>query len=143
MQFPSTTDILAFYGAVLSSLAITWNIYRDLTERGKLHVHCYLGKIAGPNLPPDDKDYLVYSVTNTGRKPIQVTHIGGARRGKDFIVIPRSLPKMLSPGEYVLEYTSDLSVLDTSLRFLAAWDSLNRVHKVKRSVTRDLVRARL
>jgi hypothetical protein len=34
------TTILAVWGAVVSTIAIIWNIRRDLADRGKLRVVC-------------------------------------------------------------------------------------------------------
>jgi hypothetical protein len=61
-------------------------------------VRCYIGNIVG-GIGSDKQDYLVYSITNIGRKQVMVTHIGGEfKKGRGFVVIPRSLPKMLQPG---------------------------------------------
>ena len=136
----SSTDYIAIYAAILSSVAILWNLYRDITNRGRLRVNCYLGELVVPGMPKVEGDLLVYNVTNVGRKPVVVTHVGGARGDKHFMITPNvtAWPKALGPGEYVLEYTKDLSVLDDKLRFLAAWDSLGRVYRVKRRVVRHL-----
>ena len=138
----SLTALIAIYGALVSTFVLGWNVYRDLTDKGKLKVHCYIGNVvtlAGTS----PVDYLVYSVTNVGRKPILVTHLGGRAKGgeyPDFIIISTQLPKMLNPGEYLLEYSPDLTVLGKNLSALYAIDSLEKKHKVNRSVVRGLVR---
>ena len=127
------TEFLAVWGAVVSTIAILWNVYRDVTDRGKLRVVCYLGNMVTPGGSPDPNDYLVWRVANAGLQPVVVTHVGGALAVKHFMITPHaSLPKTLQPGEYFLEYTADLSALDHGLRFLAAWDSLNRTYKITR-----------
>jgi hypothetical protein len=141
----SLTAVLAVYGALLSSLVFGWNLYRDLTNRGKLKVSCWIGQRIIEGGPEDSKDYLVYTVTNVGRQPILVTHVGGttkpsgSMRHNAFMVATREIPRMLHPGEYVLAYASDLSILDENLISLWALDSLEKHHKVKRAVTKQLV----
>lgn len=139
----SLTSLIALYGAILSSVLLGWNIYRDLTDRGKLRVHCYIGNIIISCTPPDDTEYLMYIVTNVGRKPILVTHIGGKKRNKkDFFITSNNFPKMLNPGEYLTEYTPDLSLLNENLVSLWAIDSLGKAHKVNKSVVKKLIKER-
>lgn len=136
----SLTTLIALYGAILSSVLLVWNIYRDLTNKGKLRVCCSIGKIITPGGPKDENDYLFYNVTNVGRKPILVTRIGGKTKENDFMIKPRGLPKTLNPGEYLSEYTPDLSMLNDNLLCLWAIDSLGKAHKVKKSVLKDLIK---
>lgn len=37
------TTTLATYGAILSTVAIVWNIYRDLTDRSRLQLTAFIG----------------------------------------------------------------------------------------------------
>lgn len=135
-----TTAIIAICGALLSSIALGWNIYRQFTDKGRLSVHCFIGKIV-PAMS-DNRDYLFYRVTNIGRKPLWVTHIGGGfKDGDNLIMNPHGpMPKELKPGEYLSEYTPDLSILNKDLRFLGAWDSLGKIYKVDKKVLRMLKR---
>ena len=43
MTFDVTT-FLAIWGALLSSFAVGWNVYRDFADKGRLKVDCYVGK---------------------------------------------------------------------------------------------------
>ncbi len=55
------------------------------------------------------------------------------------MIKPRNvLPLTLKPGEYILEYTSDLSVLDKNLKKLWALDSRNRKFKASWKQVRSL-----
>lgn len=138
----SITTGLAIYGAIVSTAAFVWHLYRDLTDRGHVRVRCYIGKIVGGVGPPDRKDYLVYSITNVGRKPVMVTHLGGEYRGsRSFIVVPRSLPKMLQPGDYVLEYTPEFDKLSPDVRRLCVWDSHGRRYSAPRKELRAVLRS--
>jgi hypothetical protein len=135
------TTFLAIWGAVVSTIAIVWNVRRDLVDRGKLRVVCYRGGLRGGYGPPDPKTYLVYNVTNVGRRPVIVTNLGGARNKKThFVISTRSpLPRTLQHGEYFME-CSDLSIMDEQPEALWAVDSLNRYWKFPRRALRRLIR---
>lgn len=133
-----TTTILAIWGAVLSSFAVGWQFFRDLSQRGRLRVTCYIGQIFGSGIR-DTNNYLVYNITNIGKEPIMFTHIGGKLKKRDFMIITRqSLPRMLQPGEYILEYTEKLDLLGPELKHLTAIDSLGRCWKAPRKQIKKL-----
>ena len=136
------TKILAVWGAVVSTIAIIWNIRRDFGDRGKLRVLCYIGRLVGGGGPEDPELKLVYNVINTGRQPIVVTHIGGAlSKEKHFIVPTRgTMPRTLQSGEYFLEYTTDLSVLREKPEALWAIDSIGKQWKISQRRVRQLIR---
>ncbi|MCJ7457751.1 MAG: hypothetical protein MUP17_02015 [candidate division Zixibacteria bacterium] len=78
-------------------------------------------------------------MTNIGRKPIFVDKAGGTTKIDKFILLPRNLPKRLEPGEQLLEYAPDLSVLTDNLLSLWALDSLGKFHKVEERIMKDLI----
>ena len=132
------TTILALWGALLSSIAVGWNLYRDLSEKGKLRVTCYVGcTIEGGKLDPNK--YLFWNVTNIGRTSILVKSIGGKNKDDTAFFIKEScLPKMLKPGEYIIESVADFSVLSENLKSLNAYDSLGREFKASRKQVEQL-----
>lgn len=130
---------LAIWGALASSVTIGWNLYRDMSDTGRLRVHCFIGKIVGSSEASPDIDYLAYSVTNTGKRPIMVTNVGGRHREANFIISPRNLPRMLGPGEYFTEWTEDLSKLNKNLVSLFASDSLGKEWSVNKKALRKLL----
>ena len=134
------TTYLAIWGAVLSTIAILWNVRRDLADRGKLRVLCYLGNVRGA-ISPDSRTHLVHNVTNVGRRAVVVTHIGGAiKRDKHFLINTRGpIPRTLQPGEYFLEYSHDLSVLDENPKALWAVDSIGNYWRISRKALRRLL----
>ena len=69
-----------------------------------------------------------------------VTHVGGRTKTNDFMVIPRNLPKLLQPGEYLTEVSVELQCLSDDLKYLCAIDSLGNVYKVKKKVTQELIK---
>lgn len=92
-----------------------------------------IGKIVRPGIQPDDKElYLSLTITNVGKRPITVIHIGGSyipwwgkilceimmlpfieklqiwqkvfQSWVDFIIIPtNNIPVKLHEGEYLIE----------------------------------------
>ena len=137
------TTALAVWGAVVSTIAIVWNIMRDRADRGKLRVMCYPGQLVG-GIEPDGKTYLVYHVTNIGRRDVIVTHIGGAFADDAHFMIPKTrtlLPHTLKPGEYLSERT-DFSILDKSPQALWAIDSLGKHWRLPRKALRGLLEKR-
>ena len=135
------TTFLAIWGAVVSTIAILWNIRRDLSDRGKVRVLCYLGVLRGGDGPPDPRTHLVYHVTNVGRRAVVVTHIGGAlAKDRHFMVNTRGpMPRTLQPGEYFLEYSQDLSVLDDQPQALWAIDSIGNYWRISKKALRRLL----
>ena len=132
------TLFLAIWGAFLSSVAVGWNLYRDISDKGKISVTFYIGNIFGGAEPPE-KDFLIFNVTNIGRRPIMITQIGGAHKLKHFLITGRNVPKMLQPGEYLSEYTDDLSILKKDILFFGAWDSLGKIWKVNKKIRKHWI----
>jgi len=92
-----------------------------------LRVSCYIAKLVDEVSGIDPAEYLVWNITNIGKEPVVLTHIGGALKKSHFMIKPRNqLPRTLKPGEYVLEYNNDLSILGNDLKHLWAIDSLDR-----------------
>jgi hypothetical protein len=71
------TTLFAFCGVILSTVALTWNIMRDLNDRARLKLDAIIGKFY-----PDhtDRDYFVITMTNIGRRPIVVKSWGYLRK---------------------------------------------------------------
>lgn len=138
-----TTTCLAIWGAVVSTLAIVWNIWRDSADRGRLRVLCYLGQVVGVG-PQDLRTHLIYNVTNVGRRAVVVTHIGGAiKKDQHFMLNARGpMPRTLQPGEYFLEYSHDLSILDDNPRALWAIDSLGNYWRTPKKSLRQILETR-
>lgn len=135
------TTILAIWGAIVSSIAIGWNLFRDISQRGRLRVLCYIGKLVDEATGIDPNNYLVYNITNIGKEPVVLTHIGGALQKKHFMLKSRhQLPKSLKPGEYILEYSHDLSILGKDLKHLWCIDSLDRKYKAPKKQVKRLKR---
>jgi len=130
--------LLSTVAIVLSSIAIGWNIYRDLTDKGKLRVSCNLMKKVTPGVGIAPEEYLVWNIVNVGRQPVLLTTIGGQLRNKEAFLLSNpkcQLPVMLRSGEFVLEYQKANEfgeLIDGDLVALTAIDSLNCTYKAPR-----------
>ena len=106
----NVTSVLAIiWGAIISTIALTWNITRSLWER-RLKVELVFSLI-----PPDyNEKRLAAIMTNTGRRPILVTKWCGKIKDKEkaeFVVQPRGLPRILEETEYHIEFLDDISII--------------------------------
>jgi hypothetical protein len=82
----------------------------------------------------DSRDYVVWTVTNAGRRSIVVEHVGGEYQEKDkhFILVPHGkLPRELKPYDTFTEYGDDLASLQ-NLKSLCVWDTLGRIYRAPR-----------
>jgi hypothetical protein len=144
------TGLLALYGAVLSSVALGWNLYRDLHDRAKLKLVAHLRRIApsgvgqqqyavSPDLPVEGRSEAVYiflDVTNVGRRPVKWNGWGGKHKvrdgaGKDsFVIIPVGLPTMLAEGESHSEFTNSLHTEIENVKKIFLWDASGKKWKL-------------
>lgn len=135
------------WGAVLSTIAFVWNIIREVKQRGKLRVHCYRGIIVSPGYI-DEKTYLIYSITNTGKEPVTITNFGGTIKDTKynaFCITPEAgeLPKKLLQGEQVILKTdieTSKHLLDDNLLTLNATDTLNRKFNCSKKDLKKIIR---
>lgn len=125
------TTFLAIWGAIVSTFVLGWTIYRDLSEKGKIKVTCFIGNEIG-GLANSEIDILVYTITNIGKKPIYIKLIGGAFTKKHFLITSHQIPKMLQPGEYIIESTQDICMFEKDLKNLWVIDSLDNYWKISK-----------
>jgi hypothetical protein len=144
------TKVLAFWGAILSSIAFGWNLYRDLHDRARLQVKARARKVVRS---PDGRWYqvdpglaiaeataqlfVVMNVTNIGRRPVQWqgwggTYINRVNGQNTFIIVPTQLPKMLGEGETHSDLTETLIPTIENVRRLYAWDASGKNWYVRR-----------
>jgi hypothetical protein len=134
------TTVLAVWGAVVSTAAIAWNILRDLNDRARLNVICYVGQIVGLQGPKDAPLVLIWRVTNSGRKPAVLTHIGGSLpNGNHFMINTMDLPRTLQPGDYYINNSNDLSLIEKKPTALWAIDSVNGYWRIPHKMLRALL----
>lgn len=138
MNKETVTVILAIWGAVVSTVAIIWNIYNSLKDKGKLKVDCYIGNQVVEGVGIVKKQLLVLNITNIGKRDIIISHIGGKLSDSDFILTTRNrMPHKLQPGEYIIEYSDDLSVLNDNKLKLLVLDTLGNSYSPKKKRLRE------
>ncbi|MFZ0563080.1 MAG: hypothetical protein WAM43_15800 [Terriglobales bacterium] len=140
----SITSLLAAYGAILSSVGLGWNLYRDLHDRARLKVIAHPRRIAqsalgdkvyavAPRLPvvASEQLFVLMDVTNVGRRPVRWDGWGGKYykpvNGKSsFLVVPKHLPKMLYEGESHCEFASDMVAGIENVKQMFVWDAAGK-----------------
>lgn len=153
------TPLLAIWGAFLSSVALGWNLYRDLTSRPKAKVEAKIRRIvivpggqwyaAAPNLNlqgASQQLFVVMSVVSVRSRPIRWQGWGGVYKkpvaGKTgFVIIPRGLPVSLKDGDTHSEYTeleANGYPADDNVKRLQAWDSTGKNWKMSLWAMRKL-----
>src|SRR5437764_12787823 len=123
------TRFLALWGALLSTFAMGWNLYRDWLDRAKLQLSAQVRRLSMSEdgqmfavkhdipVPATEQLYIMTTVVNVGRRPVVWKGWGGRYHKKQneksgFTIIGRNLPKMLQEGES----HSEFSELDANTR---------------------------
>ncbi len=150
------TDVLAVYGAALSSIALGWNLYRDLHDRARLKVSAHVRRVVRspngqwyavrPDLPvqgASNQLFIVVDVANAGRRPVTWTGWRGKYHGlvngkNGFTIIPVALPKRLGEGDSHSEYTDSLSPGGENVKRVFIWDATGKEWPLSRRALRKL-----
>jgi len=137
------TTAVAFYGAALSSFVFGWNVMRDLRDRGHLTVSPSVAQVLNvPGVAPGSPQWKLHlRITNTGRRQLWITNVGGRREvEKGFVLISRNrLPMKLEPGQLIDEAPPVEEIADPlSVAYFSAYDSTGREY---RSSVRETWRA--
>ena len=115
------TLIIAVYGAIVSSLALLWNILRDSKDKPNIKLDVQIGTIIPLNIK---RLHIFITATNIGRRPIIVRELKGIKTkliDLPYVLIStKQLPKTLNEGEYFQETINDLSWLDNIERIYVA-----------------------
>ena len=140
VKLETITLIIAAWGAVLSTVTMGWNFFRDFSDRGRLRVSCSMGSFVQPGVGTKD-NLLIWNVTNVGRQPVMLTNVGGEYSSKNNFVISTELPlpKMLQPGEYFTGWTDKHSELKKQeIKALTAIDSFGKIYKAPKKQVREI-----
>lgn len=135
------TGLLAFYGAIVSTAALVWNILRDSRDRSRVKLQAMIGKIY-----PDhtDRDYLILTMTNVGRRPVQIKGWYGLRKKssdgeRGIMVFTQGLPRILNEAESHNEFCTDLTILNKDLKTLYVSDSAGRDWRLTKKYMNQLI----
>ena len=156
------TKLTAIYGALLSTIAVGWNVYRDFHDQARIKLSTTLGHIVKngdrtniishafaiekwPDRFKNASPSLFLTITNIGRRPVIIEnwaiHTDRKKTGEDHFIYPlRSLPKALKEGEYAVEHTDDLSLLADDAKKIFAWDTTGKKWSLSRRELRKLQR---
>ena len=135
------TKGMAIWGAVVSTIAIVWNIVRDLwIDKGRLSVFIEIYKTI-PNHA--NINHVVINIVNIGKRPILIKG-WGIKKGKQIYIIlphPENLPKMLKEGEDITEFTDDLSIIiSNDLTEVFVYDSAGKNWYAKKKNIKQLIK---
>ena len=122
-------EYLAIYGAVLSTIAIGWNIYNNLQDKPKIEITTSFGGITD-NL---DKTLFIITAINRGKRSVHLSAFG-LRTEDGLNLIPNRItgvPCELGPGKSHWEFFEASKLEDK--RFDFAWyrDETGKVYKSK------------
>jgi hypothetical protein len=127
--------ILAIWGSIISTAALTWNIIRGLEDKKKLNVEANIGNI----LPGDPDQYYFYTIiTNIRRRPVYISGWGvqfkqsREERERGALIPTSYLPKLLKDGEALTLKTEDLSIFSQEIKEVKVWDSTGKKWKISR-----------
>lgn len=131
-----SADAVAWYGAILSTLAILLEIVRLLQDRSKVVVK---GKanwrvVGGGKAYPSDKDYVMVTVINKGRRPVTIEKVALVLKGKGnkVQVLADALKKTLLEEGQSVNFLADQSKVDIkTVKRVVAIDATGKVYKGK------------
>ena len=120
------SDVAAWWGAIVATIALGWNILRDVRSKGRLKVQATFRM---DDMRPHSPPVLTVRVTNVGSKPVLVQGIAIQRKkgsAPSHHFFPCEIPKMLAAGEFLLQVLDRTGWLPLATEKLYAWDSSGR-----------------
>jgi hypothetical protein len=135
----SSSDVAAWWGAIVASIALGWNILRVVRSKGRLRVEATYGEDnTEPLVPPA----LTIRVTNIGSKPILVQGIAIQRKkgsAPSHHFFPCPIPKMLACGDFFSQVLDRTGWLPLATEKVYVWDSGGRRWNMTRKEFRRLL----
>lgn len=125
----SFTAILAVWGAILSTLAIGWNIYRDVRNSPRLDLKGMIGGYV-PAAPGERPSHLVLTLTNIGQRTVIVRNLYAVKKGEGYYWRTQGIPIALKEAEYHIENVDPTLLEKTDLLYIAAADSTGKVWRL-------------
>ncbi len=124
------TDYIAIYGAILSSIAIGWNIYNNLQDRPKIKIEVKFGLMSrGVGV---EGPFLFIKAINKGRRSIHLSSFG-LRSGEEDLVPNRitGIPCELKGGTSHQEFFKVDELKDREFDFAWYRDETGKIYKSK------------
>ena len=131
-----SADSVAWYGAIVATISmilVSYNVWRD---RAKVIVRHQKGMKIINAIPPysEDKDYLVVTITNKGRRPIRLGVVGLFCESGESLLLSNSLlddPKNIlneeNPEATVMAEQKDIDFL--KVLYIQVFDKAGRSYK--------------
>jgi hypothetical protein len=133
MEQNQTALYIAIYGAILSTIAILWNIKRDIQDRAEIKVNA---KLVKRWLGEDAyAQYVCVELSNSGKRPITVKEIS-YRVDKQIRVAnlrpSNGLPKELGEGQlYSVDIDEDIKNLN-KIELVIAKDAREKQYRSRK-----------
>lgn len=126
----SLTPLLAVWGAVVSTVALVWNIVRGALESTKVRVEAMIAK---DTRDPFGPEFLTVRITNVRGSTVMIQGLASedARKDKEgrvrsLVLNALTLPKMLEPKAYTVEVIRDFAFIRPGTKRLYVWDSTGK-----------------
>ena len=133
-KYLSSTQVLAFYGAIASTVAIVLHIIRAMKDRGRLGIAADVRASEG-----SDRLRLFVTITNKGRRSVSVRALGVRIKGESYTLPPINVPNnILNEGEHFTQFIDGLPNLD--IAEIYALDSSDKKWKLSRRHLKKLIR---
>lgn len=152
------TKFLAAYGALLASIGLGWNLYRDLHDRAQLKISATISRLtvdgqgnwlaitSAVKAPGTKQRYVVLTAVNVGRRPLVWTGWGGKYKKRteptQFGILDRGihnhLPKKLQEGDTHSACTELEDGFLEGVKSLFIWDASGKQWKLSRWQLRKL-----
>jgi len=124
------TDYIALYGAILSTIAIGWNIYNNLQDKPKVKVTAKFGFTSSTT--GNSGDLLIVTAVNKGKMSVYLSSIG-LRSGKEDLLNLKTigLPCELKGGESHSEWFEIHKLKNKQFDFAWYRDKTGKLYKSK------------
>lgn len=118
-----SSNVVAFYGAVLASITATVQLANFLKDRVRVKVQVQHDmQVVGDPMRDPEETMILITITNVGRRPVTITTVGALRLfpNRTHYVFPDvipQLPRELTEGKYIQAFVKqdgfDLSNIST------------------------------
>ncbi|MEJ1402549.1 MAG: hypothetical protein RPU61_03400 [Candidatus Sedimenticola sp. (ex Thyasira tokunagai)] len=153
----STTDIVAWWGAIIATIILVWDVYKWKTSGAKIRYFVSSEMKLFGGIEDNDKTYITFRVANIGDRPTTITTIGGkyykslwrklTNKVDQAFVIPspafnhQVLPYVLEVGQEWMggaEQTEDIEEMAKSgYLIIEVYDSVHKKPSSDRVIIRD------
>lgn len=126
--------MIAVYGALLSTFATLRQYFGDRVKI-KLTVQKNMEMVGDPLYR--GMTLTILTLTNVGKRPVTITTFGAIRLypNKNFVAVDSRppLPCEITEGKFIRSIWDQEGIDFSSIDYWAAWDSRDKVHKLRES----------